>query len=95
MIRVRKPRIFCKDKEKILKKYPKSSEEIKQELKKIAENPECGRSYPKLKGMRKIRIALKKYGISKRDGPVCYLFLQNIRKQEYRGNYISIHVSQK
>ena len=68
MIPTRKPEIFCKDKEKILKKYPKSSEDIKQELKKIAEKPECGDSYPKLKGMRKIRIALKKYGISKRDG---------------------------
>ncbi|MBA2881824.1 mRNA-degrading endonuclease RelE of RelBE toxin-antitoxin system [Desulfosalsimonas propionicica] len=54
----------------IFKTYPKSKKRIKDTIKTLKKNPRQGDRYPGFEGLevRKLRIGLKEYKISKRNG---------------------------
>ena len=63
-----KARKFCNDKKEILKKYPKSQDEIDDYLKEVIKEPNSGKIYPGLENARKKRFSITTYKISKKNG---------------------------
>lgn len=61
---------FLQQLNEIEKKFPKATTEIEKSLNLLKNNPTRGQKYPGFgqREIRKLRIGLKKYGISKRKG---------------------------
>lgn len=61
---------FTKQLDDLKARYPHSSAEIDRQLNAILDNPDCGDRIPRCKGfhLRKQRILLAYYGISKANG---------------------------
>ena len=64
------PTCFRNELKWILNKFSKAKEEIQQQIKKLSNNPKQGSVIPGFSGyeVRKIRIGIRKYNLSKRKG---------------------------
>lgn len=89
------PACFERQLKDIIKKFPKSENSIHESIESLSENPMVGDHIPGLRPyhLRKLRLPLKEYGISKRRGlRVVFLIINKIVLTVtiyYKGDYKS------